>query len=66
MICSLLASCKELGLNPREYLTDILSRLPYYTRPGSAEDIGELLPDRWQTAFAVCDDATGAGVDKSQ
>lgn len=48
VICSLLASCKEQGLNPRAYLTDILARLPYYTCPGAKLDLGELLPQYWR------------------
>jgi len=48
VICSLLASCKESGVNPRQYLTDVISRLPYLTLPGSTKDIGHLLPNHWQ------------------
>ncbi len=30
IICSLLGSCKERGVNPREWLNDVISKLPYY------------------------------------
>jgi transposase len=30
IICSLLGSCKERGVNPREWLNDVIGKLPYY------------------------------------
>jgi transposase len=48
VICSLLSSCKELEVNPREWLNDVLAKLPYYTRPGAEKDIKELLPKYWK------------------
>ena len=48
VICSLLASCKSTGVNPREYLNDILARLSYYNQPKSGKDLSELLPDQWK------------------
>lgn len=48
IICSLLSSCKALGVNPREYLNDVLAKLPYYNQPGAKKDIAELLPNRWE------------------
>ncbi|MEO3195753.1 transposase, partial [Parabacteroides distasonis] len=47
VICSLLGSCKECGVNPREWLNDVISRLPYYLTPKSGKNLTELLPDRW-------------------
>ena len=47
IICSILASCKALGVNPREYLNDIIAKMPYYTKPGARKDLTELLPNRW-------------------
>ena len=35
IICSLLGSCKERGVNPREWLNDVISKLPYYLAPKS-------------------------------
>jgi hypothetical protein len=51
VICSLLASCKAQGINPREYLNDILVRIPYYNQPGSGKDIAQLLPNRWKETY---------------
>ena len=47
VICSLLSSCKELGVNPREWLNDALGKLPYYTQPRAIKDLKELLPKYW-------------------
>jgi hypothetical protein len=47
IICSLLASCKEVRVNPREWLKDILAKLPYYLKPGAKKDLKELLPNHW-------------------
>ena len=48
IICSLLGSCKERGVNPREWLNDVISKLPYYLAPKSDRDLKELLPDVWR------------------
>jgi len=47
IICSLLASCKGAGVNPREWLRDVLARLPYYCQPGKPKNLKELLPAHW-------------------
>lgn len=47
IVCSLLASCKEAGVNPRKWLNDVLTKLPYYTRPGSTKKVEVLLPKAW-------------------
>ena len=44
IIASLIGSCKRNGVNPQDYLTDIIIRLTQ--NPG--QDIDALLPDRWQ------------------
>ena len=46
---SLLESCRRLGINPHEYLTDVLSRLA--THPASR--IGELTPSSWKERRAA-------------
>ena len=46
---SLFSSCKAAGIEPREWLEDILVRLPAYTG-----DIGALLPCNWQKVAATC------------
>ncbi|MEM7174689.1 MAG: transposase domain-containing protein [Chlamydiota bacterium] len=42
-LLSLIQTCRRLGVNPREYLEDILKRI--MTHP--AKKVAELLPDRW-------------------
>jgi hypothetical protein len=48
IICSLLASCKGVGINPREWLNDVIAKLPYYCKPGKTKSLKELLPAHWQ------------------
>lgn len=43
ILCSLIASCKQHGLNPTAYLTDVLNILCTNEKP----DIEALLPDAW-------------------
>ena len=45
IICSLLGSCKERGVTPREWLNDVIGKLPYYLAPKSDRDLKELLLD---------------------
>lgn len=44
IICSLLGCCKAAEVNPRQWLIDVLNRLPYYTQQKSGKDLKELLP----------------------
>ena len=44
---SLLGCCKALDVNPREWLIDVLSRIPEYNNDYSM-DLAELLPHRWK------------------
>ena len=46
VLFSFTSTCQRLGVEPWAYLHDVLSRLP--TTP--AEQLGDLLPDRWQAA----------------
>ena len=46
MIYSLIASCKGLGVNPREWITDVLTKLPLYR--DTSKDLCELLPMNWK------------------
>ena len=43
MIYSLIISCRRRGINPQDYLTDVLRRLPAM----NITQIGELLPANW-------------------
>ncbi len=47
IICSLLASCKASGVNPREWLIDVIAKLPYYAN-NKKKDLKELLPNYWK------------------
>ncbi len=44
VIYSLIVSCRRRGINPQEYLTDMLRRLPGM----NITQIGELLPECWK------------------
>lgn len=43
---SLIGTCKAAGVEPREWMTDVLEKLPYYHRDG--RDMSELLPRAWK------------------
>ena len=47
VICSLLATCKEHDINPRDYLNDVIARMPYYKKATHEEPL-ELLPHKWK------------------
>ena len=44
VIYTLIQSCRRYGINPQEYLTDVLQRLPSMT----SSQVRELLPSRWK------------------
>lgn len=46
---SLLGCCKACDVNPREWLTDVLSRIPAYNNDYSL-DLADLLPHNWKTS----------------
>jgi transposase len=46
VLFSFTSTCQRVGVEPRAYLQDVLTRLP--TTP--AGQLGDLLPDHWQTA----------------
>ena len=46
---SLLGSCKALDVNPRDWLIDVLARIPEYNNDYSM-DLAELLPHRWKAS----------------
>jgi transposase len=45
---SLLGCCKACDVNPREWLTDVLTRIPAYNNDYSL-DLADLLPQNWRT-----------------
>src|SRR4051812_19147959 len=44
VIYTLIQSCRRYGINPQEYLTDVLQRLPSMT----TSQVPVLLPSRWK------------------
>lgn len=51
---SLFGCCKTAGVNPREWLTDVLTRIPEYNKDYS-RDLAELLPHNWNASKTVQD-----------
>lgn len=46
---SLLGCCKTCGVNPREWLTDVLTRIPVYNNDYGL-DLADLLPHNWKAS----------------
>jgi transposase len=46
ILCSLVASCKQHGVDPLAYLTDVLNKMSSHHAP----DIDSLTPDKWSPA----------------
>ena len=44
---SLLGTCKACGVEPREWLTDVFTRIPEYNANYDL-DLADLLPHKWQ------------------
>ncbi len=49
LLYSLVVSCTRVGVNPVEYLADVLDRID------QTQDYADLLPDRWSRATAPPD-----------
>ncbi|WP_430826943.1 IS66 family transposase [Carboxylicivirga sp. N1Y90] len=49
VIYSLLGCCKAADVNPREWLTDVLSKIPIYNNDYSL-DLADLLPHNWKNS----------------
>lgn len=47
VICSLLSTCKAHDANPREYMNNVITRMPYYKK-ATHEELLELLPHKWK------------------
>ena len=47
VVCSLLATCKNHDVNPRLYLNDVISQMPYHAK-ASYEELLQLLPHKWK------------------
>ena len=46
VLYTIMANCRRLGIDPREYLVDVLTRLPAM----QASEAAELTPAAWQAA----------------
>lgn len=46
-VCSLLATCKAHDVNPRDYLNDIIARMPHHKK-ATHEELLNLLPHKWK------------------
>ena len=55
---SLLGCCKACEVNPREWLTDVLSRIPEYNKDYSL-DLADLLPHNWKASKKLQPITTG-------
>jgi transposase len=44
-ICSLLATCRNHDINPRDYLNDVIASMPYMEK-ATHEELAELLPHK--------------------
>lgn len=48
IVYSLIGTCKAAGVEPRQWMEDVLRQMPYYERDG--RDLAELLPREWAKA----------------
>ncbi len=55
VIYSIIQSCRRRGIDPQEYLTDVLGRLPGMKNT----QIDCLLPENWQAARVKAAETTG-------
>lgn len=47
VVCSLLATCKAHEVNPRDYLNDVIARMPYMQK-ATNDELLQLLPHKWK------------------
>ena len=47
VVCSLLATCRNHDVNPRDYLNNVISQMPYHTK-ASYEELLQLLLHKWK------------------
>lgn len=57
VVCSLLTTCKTHDINPREYLNDVIARMPYH-KMATHEELLNLLPHNGIETFGKCIDKT--------
>ena len=47
VVCSLIATCKAQEVNPRDYLNDIIEKMPRM-KDATREELVGLLPHKWK------------------
>ena len=47
VVCSLLATCKAHEVNPRDYLNDVIARMPYMQK-ATNDELLQMLPQKWK------------------
>ena len=47
VVCSLLATCRNHDVNPRDYLSDVIAKMPYLTK-ATHDELVQLLPHKWK------------------
>ena len=47
VVCSLLATCRNHDVNPRDYLNDVISQMPYHAK-ATYDELLALLPHKWK------------------
>ena len=52
VVSSLMSTCRNHDVNPREYLNDIISRMPYMEK-ASHEQLVELLPHKPKSVIRI-------------
>lgn len=58
---SLFGCCKASDVNPREWLTDVLTRIPEYNLDYS-KDLADLLPHNWKSSKKFQENPTEVGI----
>lgn len=48
VVISLLSSCRNHNINPRDYLNDVIARMPYMAK-ATHKELVELLPHKWKS-----------------
>jgi len=54
---SLFGCCKASDVNPQEWLTDVLTRIPEYNNDYS-RDLADLLPHNWKASKSLQENPT--------
>ena len=49
VVCSLIATCKAQEVNPRDYLNDVIERMPRM-KEATKEELVQLLPHKWKNS----------------